>query len=213
VIDNFSRRILAFRVADRFDVGNAIAVLLDAARHAVASRKAGAPMVVVDGGVENFNERVDELIASGLLRRVLAQTEIAFSNSMIRGVLADDEAPVVVPEHARHVGCVAAARDVLRGGAQRPDPALGVPGTNAGRDVLRPWRRGAREVGGSATAGGGTPAGAEPGDVVRGMLGVGESECRGRVDAGRSEGGKPGSNTARQGFATPSGPPTTLCPA
>ena len=83
VIDNFSRRILAFRVADRFDVGNAIAVLLDAAQNAVASREAGVPMVVVDGGVENFNERVDELVASGLLRRVLAQTEIAFSNSMI----------------------------------------------------------------------------------------------------------------------------------
>jgi len=83
VIDNFSRRILSFRVADRFDLGNAIAVLLDAARNAVASREAGAPMVVVDGGVENFNERVDELVASGLLRRVLAQTEIAFSNSMI----------------------------------------------------------------------------------------------------------------------------------
>jgi hypothetical protein len=40
-------------------------------------------MLVADGGVENFNGAVDELIASGLLRRVLAQTEITFSNSMI----------------------------------------------------------------------------------------------------------------------------------
>ncbi len=83
MIDNFSRRTLSFRVADRFEIGNAVAVLAEAARNVVAKQEAGVPMVVVDGGVENFNERVDELVASGLLRRVLAQTEIAFSNSMI----------------------------------------------------------------------------------------------------------------------------------
>jgi putative transposase len=33
--------------------------------------------------VENFNGAVDDLVASGLLRRVLAMTEIAFSNSLI----------------------------------------------------------------------------------------------------------------------------------
>ena len=43
----------------------------------------GKSMVLVDGGVENFNEAVDKLIGSGLLTRVLAQTEITFSNSMI----------------------------------------------------------------------------------------------------------------------------------
>ena len=40
-------------------------------------------MVRADGGVENFNKNIDELIESGLLRRVLAQTELRFSNSMI----------------------------------------------------------------------------------------------------------------------------------
>ena len=40
-------------------------------------------MLVVDGGVENFNGDVDKLIESGLLRRVLAMTEIEFSNSLI----------------------------------------------------------------------------------------------------------------------------------
>ncbi len=40
-------------------------------------------MVLADGGVENFNGAVDELISSGLLNRVLARTEITFSNSMI----------------------------------------------------------------------------------------------------------------------------------
>ena len=40
-------------------------------------------MVVVDGGVENFNGSVDELIDKGVLRRVLALTELQFSNSLI----------------------------------------------------------------------------------------------------------------------------------
>ena len=40
-------------------------------------------MVVVDGGVENSNSAVDKVVASGLLKRVLAQTDIYFSNSLI----------------------------------------------------------------------------------------------------------------------------------
>jgi hypothetical protein len=87
VIDNLSRRILAFRVGDHFDVGNAIAVLMDAVRNATGNKDntgaRTAPMLMVDGGVENFNARVDEMIANGALRRVLAQTEVSFSNSLI----------------------------------------------------------------------------------------------------------------------------------
>jgi len=41
------------------------------------------PTVLADAGVENKNKAVDELIAPGLLKRVLAQTEIHYSNSMI----------------------------------------------------------------------------------------------------------------------------------
>ena len=84
VIDNYSRRILSFRVADRFAVGNTIAVLVEAARGAVgASGAKKPPMLVVDGGVENFNGGVDELIGNGVLRRVLALTDLEFSNSLI----------------------------------------------------------------------------------------------------------------------------------
>jgi hypothetical protein len=39
--------------------------------------------VVADAGAENVNAQVDELIATGMLRRVLAFTELKFSNSMI----------------------------------------------------------------------------------------------------------------------------------
>jgi hypothetical protein len=39
--------------------------------------------LLADAGVENFNGAVEELIHSGLLHRVLARTEITYSNSMI----------------------------------------------------------------------------------------------------------------------------------
>jgi transposase InsO family protein len=81
VIDNFSRRILAWRVADRFAPVNSVAVLLEASRGARPSQS--TPVVLADAGVENVNAQVDELITTGVLRRVLAFTELKFSNSMI----------------------------------------------------------------------------------------------------------------------------------
>lgn len=81
VIDNFSRRILAWRVADTFAPVNSVAVLVEASRGATPS--AATPVVRADAGVENVNTQVDELITSGVLRRVLAFTELKFSNSMI----------------------------------------------------------------------------------------------------------------------------------
>jgi len=81
VIDNFSRRILAWRVADTFAPVNSVAVLVEASRTATPS--ATTPVVLADAGVENVNADVDDLIAAGVLRRVLAFTDLKFSNSMI----------------------------------------------------------------------------------------------------------------------------------
>ena len=81
VIDNFSRRILAWRVADTFAPVNSAAVLLEASRGATPSAR--APLVLADAGVENVNAQVDELVTAGVLRRLLAFTELKFSNSMI----------------------------------------------------------------------------------------------------------------------------------
>ena len=81
VIDNFSRRILAWRVAETFAPVNSVAVLVEAGRGATPS--ATTPVVLADAGVENVNAEVDALLATGVLRRVLAFTELKFSNSMI----------------------------------------------------------------------------------------------------------------------------------
>jgi len=79
VIDNFSRRILAWNVAATFEPTITAQLL----RNAADGPTTGKSTVLVDGGVENFNSAVDEVIASGILKRVLAQTEIDFSNSLI----------------------------------------------------------------------------------------------------------------------------------
>ena len=81
MIDNFSRRILAWRVADTFAPVNSVAVLLEATRAARPSET--TPVVLADAGVENVNAQVDALLTTGVLRRVLAFTELKFSNSMI----------------------------------------------------------------------------------------------------------------------------------
>jgi len=81
VIDNFSRRILAWRVADTFAPVNSVSVLLAASRAAAPSDT--TPVVLADAGAENVNAQVDALIQTGVLRRLLAFTELTFSNSMI----------------------------------------------------------------------------------------------------------------------------------
>jgi hypothetical protein len=78
-IDNFSRRILSWKVLATFDPTRTAELLVHAATGLVQEK----PTLLADGGVENFNGAVNQLVESGLLRRLLAQTEIAFSNSLI----------------------------------------------------------------------------------------------------------------------------------
>ena len=81
VIDNYSRKILAWSVAEKFEFATTVAILRAAARGAVSAED--APTLVADAGVENVNAGVDELIVSGVLRRVLALRDVSFSNSLI----------------------------------------------------------------------------------------------------------------------------------
>src|SRR5262249_11402965 len=79
LIDNFSRRILAWQVSATFDPG-VTAVLLHRALSGLSGEK---PTLLADAGVENCTGAVERLIDSGLLKRLLARTEITFSNSLI----------------------------------------------------------------------------------------------------------------------------------
>lgn len=73
--------LLAWRVSDRFEFGTTVTILQEAARGTVSVED--TPTLVADGGVENINAGVDELIETGLLRRVVALKDVMFSNSMI----------------------------------------------------------------------------------------------------------------------------------
>jgi len=79
IIDNFSRRVLAWRVNNTFIPAVTAELLVEAGREIEDS----TPQLLVDGGVENYNSAVDKLVDSGLLKRILAQTEIRYSNSLI----------------------------------------------------------------------------------------------------------------------------------
>jgi putative transposase len=80
VIDNYSRKILAWTVAARLDPTATCQLLLAAGRHLVF---AGRPLLYADSGVENVNGSVKATLLSACLDRVLAQVDVAFSNSMI----------------------------------------------------------------------------------------------------------------------------------
>src|SRR5690606_19114115 len=80
VIDNYSRRILGWCVEERLNPLNTFEVLSDAA----SALESGCPAdVVMESGVENLNGIVDGFFDSGKLRRVLAQVDVTFSNSLI----------------------------------------------------------------------------------------------------------------------------------
>ena len=81
IIDNFSRRILAWKLARRIDPANTCAVLLEAGEALSDSDKPAT--FIADSGVENINSKVDGLLSPESLKRILAQVDVAYSNSMI----------------------------------------------------------------------------------------------------------------------------------
>jgi putative transposase len=83
IIDNFSRRILAWKVSPTFDPLATATLLQQAAKGSTMGLDHQTPTLLTDGGVENCNGAVDQLLNSGLLKRLLAMTEITFSNSLI----------------------------------------------------------------------------------------------------------------------------------
>ena len=79
LIDNYSRKLLAWELATKLDPTTTCRVLEAAGRHLPGD----VPTVACDSGVENVNGKVDALVDTGRLRRVLALVEVSYSNSMI----------------------------------------------------------------------------------------------------------------------------------
>ena len=76
MIDNFNRRILAWWLGTSPEPTSTAALLVEAANGWHLPTDAGPISVMVDGGVENLNGAVNALVRDGLLKRILAQTDI-----------------------------------------------------------------------------------------------------------------------------------------
>jgi transposase InsO family protein len=81
VIDNFSRRILSWTVEAKLSPTSTCRVLVAAAK--TMDGAASATAVFMDGGSENVNGDVDRVFDLAPLRRVLAQIDVTYSNSLI----------------------------------------------------------------------------------------------------------------------------------
>jgi len=79
VINNFSRKILAWELAERVAGKTTTAVLQSAAKFLGKTEVT----LMADSGVENVNRIVDDFLDGSESKRVLAQVEISESNSMI----------------------------------------------------------------------------------------------------------------------------------
>jgi len=80
VLDNFSRRILAWRLNDTFETDTTAELLKEGAKGLPENT---VPSAVMDSGVENVNGTINELVSAGTIKRILAQVDIVESNSMI----------------------------------------------------------------------------------------------------------------------------------
>jgi putative transposase len=67
-------------VAERLEPTATCQLLLAAGKHMII---AGLPLLFADSGIENINTAVDATLFSACLERVLAQVDVAYSNSMI----------------------------------------------------------------------------------------------------------------------------------
>jgi putative transposase len=83
IIDNFSRRILAWCVDPTFDTDATAKRIVEAAKGIKEPAENAPPQVYMDSGVENINTDVAALIEANTIQRVLTQVDIHFSNSMI----------------------------------------------------------------------------------------------------------------------------------
>jgi putative transposase len=75
-IDNFSRRILAWRISPTLVSARTASILRDAVR-VLAERGAAAITLMADSGVGNINGAVDATLNETGITRLLAQAEVA----------------------------------------------------------------------------------------------------------------------------------------
>jgi transposase InsO family protein len=82
VMDNYSRKIIAFAVSLAINGANTVKLLREACATLPCSQ-AEPTILISDGGPENVNGQVEEFVKAVPLKHLLVQTDVIFSNSMI----------------------------------------------------------------------------------------------------------------------------------
>lgn len=88
LVDNFSRFVLAWQTTGTYG-GESTKSLIETALSKAkefSNDKNFTPNLIVDGGSENNNNKVDELVSCNLITKSIAQLEIDFSNSMVESL-------------------------------------------------------------------------------------------------------------------------------
>jgi len=83
LMDNYSRKVLGWSVSDRISGRGSVKVIEQAIQTARKYHPDFISYLVVDGGSENHNSKVDSLLTNQPIIKLTAQKDIASSNSMI----------------------------------------------------------------------------------------------------------------------------------
>lgn len=114
VVDNYSRRVLAWRVATVLNGMIRVQTLQEAWATAVALRgSALSTDLIVDGGPENVNRVVDAFVAGEAvnLQRKIALKEVLFSNSMVEAANRTLKYRYLLPKHAANTATLIKAME------------------------------------------------------------------------------------------------------
>ncbi len=83
IIDNFSRYVIACSVSTEYGGRKTKELLISAIEKAKSMGMTNSPDLYVDGGSENQNADVNDVIGGNNIQRFIAQIDVDFSNSMI----------------------------------------------------------------------------------------------------------------------------------
>jgi len=87
VMDNFSRKILAYRASLSYSANLAFNCLKEAyENHILPNQPDWDVELMVDGGSEVNNATIDSYIKTISVKKIIAQQDVSFSNSMIEAV-------------------------------------------------------------------------------------------------------------------------------
>ena len=87
VVDNFSRYIISWRVADKVCARVRLETFKESLwKMGLGNGKRKRPQIIVDGGTENNNRQVDAFVGGHSLEKIVAMRDIEKSNSMAEAV-------------------------------------------------------------------------------------------------------------------------------